>query len=58
MRTTELGFLRIGDTFRHNGQKYKVMSVGDNDVDNVKCFNLSTKKHERLDVSDEVEVEE
>lgn len=55
MRSTELGYLHIGDTFYFEGQKYKVTSLGNRDINNVNCVNLETKKRERFDVTTDVE---
>lgn len=53
----ELGYLKIGNTFYVDGQKYKATSLGDRDIDNVNCVNLDTNKRTRFDVSTVVEVE-
>ena len=53
---TELGYLKVGDTFYVNGQKYKATSLGDRDIDNVNCVNVDTRKRARFDTSTVVEV--
>ena len=57
-KKTELGFLKIGDTFYFNGEKYKANSLGNKDQNNVMCVNIATKKREWLDVTTDVEIVE
>lgn len=58
MKKTQLGWLKIGDTFFFNGQKHKASSLGNKAINNVCCINLETKKRIWLDVDTDVEVEE
>ena len=58
MRKTQLGWLKLGDTFFFNGQKHKSNSLGNKSINNVCCTNLETKKRIWLDVDTDVEVEE
>lgn len=58
MITTELGYLRIGDEFYFEGQRYKACSLGNKDVNNVCCSNLETKKRLWLDVTTDVQISE
>ena len=50
----ELGFLKRGDLFEFNGNKYRIEHLIDRDIDNVSCRNLSTNKIEHFDLSLEV----
>lgn len=55
---TNLGWLKIGDTFYFEGQKYKAKSIdGNKDRNDVCCINLETRKIKWFDVDTEVEVE-
>lgn len=52
----EVGFLKINDIFYCDGQRYRILSLGDRDINNVCCKNLETNKIEWFDVSSDVEV--
>ena len=58
MTTIELGFLRRGDTFYHEGQKHRANYVGHKDYNNICCTNLETKKRVWFDTATEVMIEE
>ena len=58
LKITNLGWLKIGDTFYFEGQKHKAKSLGNKDINNVCCINLETKRRVWLDVDTEVEVED
>ena len=58
MRTTQIGWLKHGDIFTFEGNKYKVGHVIDGTNGCVACTNIETKKVERLYIDLDVEVEE
>ena len=58
MKITKLGFLSFGDFFYYDGQKYKISSLGNKDINNVCCVNQKTKRVKWFDVDSEVEVED
>ena len=58
MRITQIGWLKHGDIFTFEGNKYKVGHVIDGTNGYVSCTNIETKKVERLYIDLDVEVEE
>ena len=41
---TQVGFLKINDIFYCEGNTYKILSLGNRDINNVRCKNLKTNK--------------
>ena len=58
MRKTTIGWLKHGDIFTFNGNKYKVGHVIDGTNGYVSCTNIETRKVKRLHIDLDVEVEE
>ena len=57
MRKTSIGFLRKGDYFYFEGNKYKVGNLIEGTNGYVACVNVDTKKVKRLYIDTGVEVE-
>lgn len=57
MRKTRIGFLRTGDVFIFEGDKYKVGHVIDGTNGYVSCTNMETNKVKRLHIDLDVDVE-
>ena len=55
-RPTEVGFLMVNDIFYCDGQQYKILILGDRDINNVCCKNLETDRIEWFDTTSDVEV--
>ena len=59
----ELGYLKVGDYFYFEGNKYQIMSLGNRPINNVNCWKCDSDglpnfhNKLRLDLSTEVEVE-
>ena len=58
MRITQIGWLKHGDIFTFEGNKYKVGHVIDGTNGYVSCTNIETRKVKRLHIDLDVEVEE
>ena len=58
MRKTQIGFLRTGDIFVFQGNRYKVGHVINGTDGYVACTNIETHKVKRLHIDLDVEVEE
>lgn len=58
MRITQIGWLKHGDIFTFNGNKYKVGHVIEGTNGYVSCTNIETRKTKRLHIDLDVEVEE
>lgn len=58
MRTTQIGWLKHGDIFTFEGNKYKVGHVIDGTNGYISCTNIETHKVKRLHIDLDVEVEE
>ena len=55
-RPTEVGCLRINDIFYYDGKRYRILGLGNKDINNVRCKNLETNKIEWFDTTSDVEV--
>ena len=49
--TTEIGFLKRHDGFIFEGEKYKILGIGNRSYNNVQCQNIETKKRKWFDLS-------
>lgn len=56
MKTT-IGFLRVGDFFMFEGNKYRVGHLIENTNGYVACVNVDTKKVKRFYIDTDVETE-
>lgn len=50
----KIGDLKKHDEFIFQGEKYKILGIGNRSFNNVQCQNIATKKRKWLDIDTEV----
>lgn len=56
LRPTEVGFLMVNDIFYCDGQRYRILGLGNKEINDVRCVNLETNKIKWFDTTSDVEV--